>query len=129
MASKELIELTEKEIGKLSQDQIRRIFRYARIMLNIFKLSPNAYSAMKDLERELEDTNLDFDKEGFMTMAVALCLLSRSPKNGSQFYLTEDYDLTPSHEQGFKSIIDGHAALGKKTEYISGLAIDVYFLG
>jgi len=125
MTIKEALELASVEDGTLSEDQIRRIFKYARIMLNIFRLSPNAHDAIKDLEQGLECTNLDFDREGFMVMSTALCFLIKSI-NGSQFFLTEEYDLTPSHEQGFKSVIDGEAVLRGDAEYISGLAINVY---
>lgn len=128
MTIKESLELARVEDSTLSEDQIQRIFRYARIMLNIFRLPQQAQGAKKDLEHELEDTNLDFDKERFMVMSAALCLLSKSP-NDSQFYLTEKYDLTPSHEQGFKAVIDGDRVLRKEIEYISGLAVDVYLGG
>lgn len=128
MGIKESAELASVEDSTLSEDQIRRIFRYARTMLNIFRLPRQARRARQDLEQELEDTNYEFDKEGFMVMAAALLFLSRS-SNGSQFFLTEDYDLTPSHEQGFKTVIDSDAAFRKEIEYVSGLAVDVCFLG
>ncbi len=127
MTHTESIELTNLEYGKLSEDQIRRIFRYARIMLNIFRLSPKTKNAISDLEQRIENTNNDFVNEGLMVSRAALCLLVRSSES-SQFYVTEEYDLGISHEQGFRLIIDGNIALGRKAEYVSGLAVDVYFL-
>ncbi len=127
MTHAESVELTNLEHGKLSEEQIRRIFRYARIMLNIFRLPQNAHGAIKDLEQELEDTNLDFDEEGFMVTRAALCFLVRASER-SQFYVTEEYDLGISHEQGFRFVIDGNTALERKAEYASGLAVDVCFI-
>lgn len=127
MALKELTESTDLENGKLSQDQVGRIFRYARTMLNIFRLSPSAHNVIKDLEQKLDDTNEDFSEEGFMVSRAALCFLVRASES-SQFYVTEEYDLGISHEQGFRLVIDDNVALGRKVEYVSGLAVDVYFL-